>query len=106
MKILLFMFIFLPFQALGKLAVKFPNLANAMVASLRDFLVSPSPILSKLNKYSLSEGGTRNNRGGGIRITVTDEDRQDRSRSSMTSKNRLTVTLENLRDNAIHNICR
>ncbi|XP_012945848.1 phosphatidylinositol 4-kinase alpha, partial [Aplysia californica] len=96
-------------EALGKMAVKFPSLANAMVASLRDFLVSPSPILSKLNKYSLSEGRSREGAAGGgpaIRITVTDEDKKDGGRGHLRPKSRLTSTLENLRDNAIHNICR
>ncbi|CAL1548985.1 unnamed protein product, partial [Lymnaea stagnalis] len=94
-------------QALGKMAVKFPNLANAMVASLRDFLVSPSPILSKLNKYSITEQGSKySGKGGGIRITVTDEDKNERGGMSKSPKSCLLTTMENLRDNAIHNICR
>ncbi|XP_046360282.2 phosphatidylinositol 4-kinase alpha-like isoform X1 [Haliotis rufescens] len=89
-------------EAIGKLAVKFPNLASTMVSTLRDFLVSPSPILSKLNKYASAESGS-----GSIKITVTDE-----SKTAVTTpkkkpeKNKLLATLENLRDNAIHNICR
>ncbi|XP_055863268.1 phosphatidylinositol 4-kinase alpha-like isoform X4 [Biomphalaria glabrata] len=94
-------------EALGKMAVKFPNLANAMVASLRDFLVSPSPILSKLNKYAITENGNKlTGSGGGIRITVTDEDRNERGNAQKSPKNLLLTTMENLRDNAIHNICR
>ncbi|BFZ04518.1 hypothetical protein BsWGS_07556 [Bradybaena similaris] len=95
-------------EALGKMAVKFPGLGSAMVASLRDFLVSPSPILSKLNKYALSEGGRSgySGSGGGIRILVTDEDKKEGGRGSKSPKNRLLSTMENLRDNAIHNICR
>ncbi|RUS74514.1 hypothetical protein EGW08_017721 [Elysia chlorotica] len=105
-------------EALGKMAVKFPTLSNAMVASLRDFLVSPSPILSKLNKYSISDGmglQAGGSSGGGIRITVTDEEEKKEGgpesgksgQGSMRSpKGRLLVTMENLRDNAIHNICR
>ncbi|KAH9492192.1 Phosphatidylinositol 4-kinase alpha [Bulinus truncatus] len=94
-------------EALGKMAVKFPNSANAMVASLRDFLVSPSPILSKLNKYAISESASKmSGSGGGIRITVTDEDKNERGGVSKSPKNILLSTMENLRDNAIHNICR
>uniref|UniRef100_A0A8D8UEF4 1-phosphatidylinositol 4-kinase n=1 Tax=Cacopsylla melanoneura TaxID=428564 RepID=A0A8D8UEF4_9HEMI len=37
-------------EGLGKLAVKFPSIANTSIQCLRDFLVSPSPILSKLHK--------------------------------------------------------
>ena len=77
-----------------------------MVASLRDFLVSPSPIISKLNKYSLSSGGGNSNASpGSIKITITDEDRNG-SRHAKKPKDKLMTTLENLRDNAIHNICR
>ena len=97
--------------------MKFPTLSNAMVASLRDFLVSPSPILSKLNKYSISDGmglQAGGSSGGGIRITVTDEEEKKEGpdggkghQGSMRSpKSRLLATMENLRDNAIHNICR
>ncbi|GFO06729.1 phosphatidylinositol 4-kinase alpha-like, partial [Plakobranchus ocellatus] len=105
-------------EALGKMAVKFPTLSNAMVASLRDFLVSPSPILSKLNKYSISEGpfpSGEGSSGGGIRITVTDEEeakgghggnKGEGGGSMRSPKGRLLATMENLRDNAIHNICR
>lgn len=91
------------------MAIKFPALANSMVASLRDFLVSPSPILSKLNKYAITEGGGsgyRSGSGGGIRILVTDEDKKEGGRGHKSPKNRLLTTMENLRDNAIHNICR
>ncbi|KAK3796327.1 hypothetical protein RRG08_021349 [Elysia crispata] len=104
-------------EALGKMAVKFPTLSNAMVASLRDFLVSPSPILSKLNKYSISDGlglQAGSSSGGGIRITVTDEEEKKEGPNTgkpgqgsiKSPKGRLLVTMENLRDNAIHNICR
>ncbi|KAK7087993.1 hypothetical protein V1264_021976 [Littorina saxatilis] len=97
-------------EAIGKLAVKFPHLSSTMVASLRDFLVSPSPILSKLNKYSLQASGNsvggNNNASPSIRITVTDEDRQSGRRTKKQKKDKLMTTLENLRDNAIHNICR
>ncbi|ESO97694.1 hypothetical protein LOTGIDRAFT_103639 [Lottia gigantea] len=91
-------------EALGKLAVKFPPLASTMVASLRDFLVSPSPILSKLNKYASSENK------GGIKITITDVSHNKPTKSNGDNgkkhPNKLLTALENLRDNAIHNICR
>ncbi|KAL5017409.1 hypothetical protein ScPMuIL_006998 [Solemya velum] len=89
-------------EALGKLAVKFPILAASMCSSLRDFLVSPSPILSKLNKYASSD------HSGSIKITVTDESGTGRSSSSEKKRpvNKMAVTLENLRDCAIMNVCR
>lgn len=39
-------------QGLGKLAVKFPNIASTSINCLRDFLVKPSPILIKLHKLA------------------------------------------------------
>ncbi|KAK3587139.1 hypothetical protein CHS0354_006780 [Potamilus streckersoni] len=68
-----------------------------MVSSLRDFLVSPSPILSKLNKYATSEGN--------IQITVTDESSRDSEKKPKHS-DKLMRALHNLRDCAIMNICR
>lgn len=38
-------------QGLGKLSEKFPSIASTCIQCLRDFLVQPSPILSKLNKF-------------------------------------------------------
>ncbi|XP_041348000.1 phosphatidylinositol 4-kinase alpha-like [Gigantopelta aegis] len=87
-------------EAVGKLAVKFPSLAPSMVSSLRDFLVSPSPILSKLNKYASADAVS-----GNIKITVTDEGKVSNS-ISKKPRNKLFTMFENLRDNAIHNICR
>ncbi|KAL1453772.1 hypothetical protein WDU94_010085 [Cyamophila willieti] len=43
-------------EGLGKLAVKFPSIANTSIQCLRDFLVSPSPILSKLHKAPRPRG--------------------------------------------------
>lgn len=40
-------------EGLGKLAKKFPNIASTCIYCLRDFLVMPSPILSKLHRQSL-----------------------------------------------------
>ncbi|XP_053375288.1 phosphatidylinositol 4-kinase alpha-like [Mercenaria mercenaria] len=85
-------------ESIGKLAVKFPNLASSMVSSLRDFLVTPSPILSKLNKYA--NPSARAN----ITITVTDETRSSQRKPGPTDK--LTKALQNVLDCAIMNICR
>ncbi|KAF4523974.1 hypothetical protein B566_EDAN013557 [Ephemera danica] len=37
-------------EGLGKLAQKFPNIASTSISCLREFLVTPSPILSKLRQ--------------------------------------------------------
>ena len=65
-----------PFQTLGKLAEMFPILATSVVETLRDFLVQPSPVLNKLNKYRAAsgvDGGTGSRTVGGFSITVSDE---------------------------------
>ncbi|KAJ8312892.1 hypothetical protein KUTeg_010265 [Tegillarca granosa] len=89
-------------EAIGKLAVKFPNLSPSMCTSLREFLVTPSPILSKLNKYATSDGR------GSIQITVTDSSSAHSSFRQKSRKplNKLLIALENLRDCAIMNICK
>ena len=46
-------------QTLGKLAQKFNHLSNTVTTCLRDFLVNPSPILNKLNKYSSASRSTK-----------------------------------------------
>lgn len=38
-------------EGLGKLAVKFPSIASTSISYLRDFLVDPSAILTKLFSY-------------------------------------------------------
>ena len=44
---------------------------TSLVEPLRDFLVRPSPILSKLNKYARDGSGAKDT--GTFRITVTQE---------------------------------
>ncbi|CAH1390658.1 unnamed protein product [Nezara viridula] len=43
-------------KGLGKLAEKYPNIASTSIQCLRDFLVSPSPILSKLYRLHNEKG--------------------------------------------------
>ncbi|KAK3083088.1 hypothetical protein FSP39_013642 [Pinctada imbricata] len=87
-------------EALGKLAVKFPLLASTMCSSLREFLVSPSPILSKLNKYATSDSQSS------IKITITDTGGSGRRSGRKRPLNKLLTALENIRDCAIINVCR
>ncbi|XP_011502554.1 PREDICTED: phosphatidylinositol 4-kinase alpha-like [Ceratosolen solmsi marchali] len=72
-------------NGLGKLAKKFPNIASTSIYNLRDFLVTPSPILLKLRKYY--------NQSSKINLKTTEQ---------------LTPTemaFETLRDAAIKNLC-
>lgn len=88
------------FQSLGKLSNKFPNLAWTMCCTLRDFLVSPSPILSKLNKYATMDGRSS------IKITVTDTGKSPVGDRRNKPQSKLLKALENIRDCAIINACR
>lgn len=45
----------IPFQGLGKLAEKFPSIAGTSISYLRDFLVDPSPILTKLHLQAIAQ---------------------------------------------------
>lgn len=94
-------------QTLGKLAEKFPILASSIVGSLRDFLVNPSPILNKLNKYS-HHGADRANKVPSFSITVTDESNplSEVSGGRRGPRSKMAAIFENLRDMAIENICR
>ncbi|XP_064651813.1 phosphatidylinositol 4-kinase alpha-like isoform X3 [Lineus longissimus] len=87
-------------EALGKLAEKFPILSGPMVEALRDFLVNPSPILNKLNKYA----SANTSKGGSFTISVTDE--SHRTGSKQVVKSKMAMAFENFRDTAIENICR
>lgn len=50
-------------EGLGKLAQKFPNISSTSISCLRDFLVTPSPILLKLHRQSndVKKGTTKDN---------------------------------------------
>ncbi|CAH1801953.1 unnamed protein product [Owenia fusiformis] len=90
-------------QTLGKLAEKFPHLANSVVSSLREFLINPSPILNKLNKYSCVE---KTSKFGALSVTVTDESKSSINASKRGPRTKILTAFENLRDAAIENICR
>jgi phosphatidylinositol 4-kinase len=47
-------------KAIGQLAVKFTHLASNVIACLRDFLVSPSPILLRLHHQSQTQNPNQN----------------------------------------------
>jgi len=76
----------------------------SVVASLRDFLVDPSPMLNKLHRYMTAEQTAK---GGTLSITVSTEDNKTYSQVTTDQpKSKLVIIFENLRDGAIENICR
>ncbi|KAK2176702.1 hypothetical protein NP493_644g02033 [Ridgeia piscesae] len=91
-------------ETLGRLAEGFPIVGASVVASLRDFLVDPSPMLNKLHRYMTAEQTAK---GGTLSITVSTEDNKTYSQVTTDQpKSKLVIIFENLRDGAIENICR
>ncbi|XP_022832166.1 phosphatidylinositol 4-kinase alpha isoform X5 [Spodoptera litura] len=77
-------------EGLGKLATKFPTIANTSIYCLRDFLVTPSPILFKLHKLELEKTGKEH-----MKVT----------RLTETGVPVKSTPFEKLRDAAIENLC-
>ncbi|XP_046385278.1 phosphatidylinositol 4-kinase alpha isoform X2 [Ischnura elegans] len=85
-------------EGLGKLAQKFPNIASTCIYCLRDFLVTPSPILSKLH-WQQGEIGLRNLQQLSAQ---TNEQIYNNEGRTLTSSR---AAFEKLRDAAIGNLC-
>lgn len=83
-------------EGLGELARKFPNIASTSICCLRDFLITPSPILLKLKSRSTS-------------IIKSDQSKHvstDVPPTKSFGANITTVEFERLRDRAIANLCK
>ncbi|CAH0382113.1 unnamed protein product [Bemisia tabaci] len=79
-------------EGLGKLAEKFPNIANTSIHCLRDFLVAPSPILSRLYKLHLDKNTLSNN--SSLIVSIKN-----------SGSSHIESYFEHLRDAAIDNLC-
>ncbi|KAJ9593546.1 hypothetical protein L9F63_014886, partial [Diploptera punctata] len=83
-------------EGLGKLAEKFPNIASTSIYCLRDFLVTPSPILFKLHRQQ-NESAAKDAQK--LKITVQGKEMEN------TTTNSGQTAFEKLRDAAIENLC-
>ncbi|XP_050307106.1 phosphatidylinositol 4-kinase alpha isoform X2 [Anthonomus grandis grandis] len=86
-------------EGLGKLAQKFPNIASTSIYCLRDFLIVPSPILSKLHKQA-------NERSGKDHLKVVAAGHVLKAEQAANKYPlRVQGAFEKLRDAAIENLC-
>ncbi|XP_055625261.1 phosphatidylinositol 4-kinase alpha isoform X4 [Toxorhynchites rutilus septentrionalis] len=93
-------------EGLGKLAQKFPNIAGTSISYLRDFLVDPSPILTKLHAQSQAQN-KKDKENAPFRIVVQGSDfntleQQTNQRKGLTKS--AYEAFEALRDAAIDNL--
>ncbi|XP_065089538.1 phosphatidylinositol 4-kinase alpha isoform X1 [Ochlerotatus camptorhynchus] len=93
-------------EGLGKLAQKFPNIAGTSISYLRDFLVDPSPILTKLHAQSQAQN-KKEKENAPFRIVVQGSDfkafdQQPNQRKGLTKS--AHDAFEALRDAAIENL--
>lgn len=81
-------------------------MASSVVSELRDFLVSPAPILFKYVKYSQSSEYDKHTRLGSLLVSSEGImfDTIDNS-SQKSTKIKMATIFETLRDTAIQNIC-
>ncbi|XP_031784727.1 phosphatidylinositol 4-kinase alpha isoform X2 [Nasonia vitripennis] len=84
-------------DGLGKLAQKFPNIASTSIYNLRDFLVTPSPILLKLYKQCYENSSKSHFKISTGKEAVKAFAKEKASPSEMA--------FETLRDAAIRNLC-
>ncbi|CAH0558143.1 unnamed protein product [Brassicogethes aeneus] len=84
-------------EGLGKLAQKFPNIASTSIYCLRDFLITPSPILLKLHRQTTDRNNKEN-----IKITAVGSELKVETNKTVSSTQ---SAFERLRDAAIENLC-
>ncbi|KAF5285205.1 hypothetical protein FQR65_LT13320 [Abscondita terminalis] len=84
-------------EGLGKLASKFPNIASTSIYCLRDFLITPSPVLFKLHRQ------VNDKDGGKEKFKINVQGNVLKTHNKMQSS--VQWAFEKLRDVAIENLC-
>ncbi|KAH7968284.1 hypothetical protein HPB52_007323 [Rhipicephalus sanguineus] len=87
-------------EGFGKLAEKFPNIAQTSISTLRDFLVNSSPILTKLHYQN---SASRTGGAGAAGIGIAESSQASHKTGTLTTS---MAAYEKLRDTAIENLCR
>ncbi|KAF5285106.1 hypothetical protein FQA39_LY16795 [Lamprigera yunnana] len=83
-------------EGLGKLALKFPNIASTSIYCLRDFLITPSPILLKLHQQANDKDSKDK-----FKINV----QGSLLKTNIKTQSSVQWAFEKLRDVAIENLC-
>lgn len=86
------------------MAEKFPALANAVIAVLREFLVHPSPVLDRLSRHC-DEVNKNKVAMRPVQGRTQSADRQDTPRGKSAMVNKITDAFLQLRDVAMKNVC-
>ncbi|KAK8766666.1 hypothetical protein V5799_006551 [Amblyomma americanum] len=89
-------------EGFGKLAEKFPNIAQTSISAMRDFLVNSSPILTKLH-FQGSNSASRTGGAGAAGIGIAESSQTSHKSGTLTTS---MAAYEKLRDTAIENLCR
>ncbi|XP_017786237.1 PREDICTED: phosphatidylinositol 4-kinase alpha isoform X2 [Nicrophorus vespilloides] len=87
-------------EGLGKLAQKFPNIASTSIYCLRDFLITPSPILNKLHRQA-ADNDAKGNKDN-LKICIQGNVLKTEEVKTLTPAQ---AGFEKLRDAAIENLC-
>ncbi|KAG1666136.1 Phosphatidylinositol 4-kinase alpha [Nymphon striatum] len=92
-------------EGLGKLAEKYSNIAHLSISSLREFLVVPSPILLRLQRFQSDHDSPQTTL---LTITITSNESEvsflrDKSKRPVTNS---LNAFEKLKDMAMDNLCR
>lgn len=94
-------------QALGALSEKFPSMASTVVNTIREFLIHPSPILSRLSRHSESVNKQKSpaKQLQSANNSPAHADLLARSPNKVSIANKITDAFQTLLSVALKNLC-